>query len=709
MTKIAGWLNPETMRLTGLALLHFLWQGGAIAAAAFMGMSVVRRAAARYVIGVAMLAMMVAAPVVTFVVLQRHQPETVRNTQIRTRSATKPALAALSSVTSENFSLGAADAQKSSSIYLMWFVQAWFFGVLVLSLRPAAGLFFIERLRLKQGTDLSGALGARCLELQRRLKILRVVQYCESLQLEAPAVVGWFRPVVLLPVSALTGLSTQQLEAVIAHELAHVKRLDAFVNLFQMAAEALLFYHPAVWWLSKRIRAERENCCDDVAISLGGNAVEYARALAAMAEWQSAPALAMAANRSPLTARVARLLGVTKLSVGSRGAGIAGSVLCLCASVLAGNALLGAVQTKQAASTRASKKDGFASMVQRAGEENRDAAMEARRVTRAAVAVPVHVVAHMLGSPAAGDATARGRDEQDQKREEKKSDSGAAEAERNESSSYTDGRETMGLTGRNGNATGSYIEGLKAEGFTGLTVDQLIALKVQGVTAEYVHGIKALGLKPEVNDLIAMKVQGVTPELIRGLRDSGMALDIDEIVAMKVQGVTPEYVKQLHDAGIKVDSDNILGMKVQGVTGEYIREMREINGADVSSGELIGLKVQGVTAEYVRKMKTLGFALNAGEIIGMKIQGVTPEYVGDIKALGLHPDANDVIGMKVQGVTADYIKGLQAAGLKLEIHAVIDAKVMGITPEFAEKARQHGFQNLTVRKLMALKNSGVLD
>ena len=124
---------------------------------------------------------------------------------------------------------------------------------------------------------------------------------------------GWFRPVVLLPVVGADGIAAEQLDAVIAHELAHVKRLDSFVNLFQIAAETLLFYHPAVWWLSKRIRAERENCCDDVAISVCGNAVEYARALATMAEWQSAPALAMAANRSPLAERVARLLGVIEI------------------------------------------------------------------------------------------------------------------------------------------------------------------------------------------------------------------------------------------------------------------------------------------------------------------------------------------------------------------------------------------------------------
>src|SRR4029077_21191743 len=218
---------------------------------------------------------------------------------------------------------------------------AWLLGVIVLSLRPAAGFLLIERMRIKKGAPVTGALRERCLELQRRLGLSRVVQYCESLQLQAPAVVGWFRPVVLLPVSALTGLSAQQLEAVIAHELAHVKRLDSFVNLFQIAAETLLFYHPAVWWLSKRIRAERENCCDDAAISVCGNPVEYARALATMAEWQNAPLLAMAANRSPLAERVARLLGVATLDRGVRSAGLVGGLLCVCVSLLAGNALLG--------------------------------------------------------------------------------------------------------------------------------------------------------------------------------------------------------------------------------------------------------------------------------------------------------------------------------------------------------------------------------
>src|SRR5260370_819364 len=169
----------------------------------------------------------------------------------------------------------------------------------------------------------------------------RVIQYCECHRLDAPAVLGWFRPVVLLPVRALTGLTEEQIEAVIAHELAHIRRLDCFVNLFQIATETLLFYHPAVWWVSQRIRAERENCCDDEAISICGDAVNYARALTLMEEWRTAPALMMAANRSPLAQRVVRLLGWDGAAGRIRVAGLGGSFVCLVGDLLAGKAFLG--------------------------------------------------------------------------------------------------------------------------------------------------------------------------------------------------------------------------------------------------------------------------------------------------------------------------------------------------------------------------------
>lgn len=663
MSDFGGWLNAETMRLIGIALLHFLWQGVAIAAAAFMLMTLVRRAAGKYVVALGMLAVMFASPVITFLLLaQREQPRVTSAT-----GSTGLTSVAISSGPAEFFNLGAAAAHRSSQIYLSWFVEAWFLGVLLLSLRPAAGFLLIEQMRIKKGAPVTGALRERCLELQRQLGLDRVVRYCESLQLQAPAVVGWFRPVVLLPVSALTGLTTQQLESVITHELAHVKRLDSFVNLFQVATETLLFYHPAVWWLSKRIRTERENCCDDLAISVCGHPVEYARALATMAEWQSTPALAMAANRGPLAERVARLLGVAKLDRGLRGAGLVGGLLCVCASVLAGNALLGVAQPNKASNDQ---RPGPA--IQEVRPEDGDAAIVVRParplpkpVTEPGMtlipAPTLVLAAEFSPTPEAPVIAGTNQDGQDQENKGENSEVRADERKRSRS--------------------GSYIDGLKAEGIVDLSIDQLIAMKLQNVTPEYVHSIHALGLKPVVSEFIAMRVQSVTPELIRQLRDAGLTQNIDQIIAMRVQGVTAEYVRQLHEMGFDTDAGSVLAMKVQGVTSEYVREMRSVTDPKLSGRE----------------------------IVAMKVQGVMPEYVRELKAMGLQLDADDVISMRVQGVTAEYVKRLQSAGLKLDARGVIGAKVQGITPEFIERARSHGFQTLNIDKLLALKNSGVLD
>jgi beta-lactamase regulating signal transducer with metallopeptidase domain len=142
--------------------------------------------------------------------------------------------------------------------------------VCLLALRVACGLLLLEHLRRRGLSALPVEIVERCLALQRRLGISRVVRYCECRLITVPSVIGFLRPIVLLPMRALTGLSAEQLEAVIAHELGHIKRFDVAVNLFQVVAETLFFFHPAVWWLNKRIRAYREECCDDVAISSCG-------------------------------------------------------------------------------------------------------------------------------------------------------------------------------------------------------------------------------------------------------------------------------------------------------------------------------------------------------------------------------------------------------------------------------------------------------
>jgi beta-lactamase regulating signal transducer with metallopeptidase domain len=353
MTNFAHWISPEMMRTLGWTLLHFIWQGAAVAALFAVAMAACRSASARYAWAVGALALMMASPVVTFVWLPREGIPAVRSgapgsfawvgsgarhAGVRAVSGAPPAA-----------SLGA------QPVAMLWLVELWFLGVLILSLRTAGGLLLVERMRRKEIKPVGQELHERCMALERKMGLDRVIRYCECHRLDAPAVLGWFRPVVLLPLRALTGMDAQQIEAVIAHELAHIRRLDCFVNLFQIAVETLLFYHPAVWWVSQRVRAERENCCDDEAISICGDAVVYARALTLMEEWRTAPALLMAANRSPLAERVVRLLGLDgDAATGrTRMAGWGVSFVCLTGALLAGNAFLGVAHASLGTSSSA--------------------------------------------------------------------------------------------------------------------------------------------------------------------------------------------------------------------------------------------------------------------------------------------------------------------------------------------------------------------
>jgi len=604
---IANWLSPEFMRPAGWALLHFLWQGTALAALAAVVMALFRRASARYLVAVSILVAMLAAPVATFFYHRDASPAA---------TGTAPAPAVFHLADWRPTPAASFSPQPIAPDLFPWIVQAWLFGVAFFSLRSTGGVLVLERMRRRQSIPAEGRLRELCLQLQNRLGIVRAIRYCQCAWLEAPAVIGWFRPMVFLPVSALTGLSESQLQAVIAHELAHIKRLDSFVNGFQVIVETLLFYHPAVWWLNRRIRTERENTCDDVAIALCGNALEYARALTLMEEWRVAPAMAMAANRGPLSPRIMRLIGINRLRSGLRGIGLTAGALCLSVALVAANAIFGITGKVRAQAVPAAP------------------ATPAGKPSPAAKPAPVAKPSPVRSAEPAG---------------------APVPAE-------------------------SYVDGMKAAGLGDLSIDELIALKIQGVTPEYVQKMKELGIRP----------------------------DADTLVGMKVQGVTPEYISDLRAVDVKVDDDEIIGMKVQGIDAAYVRALQQ-EGIHADADELIGMKVQGVTPEYVRGLKEQGFQPTADEIIGMKVQGVTPECIRDIHALGLKPTTDEIIGMKVQGITPDYIKALQSAGFKFDVDELIGAKVQGITPEFIEKARKHGFQNLTLDKLIQLKHLGVLD
>ena len=182
-------------------------------------------------------------------------------------------------------------------------------GVVVLSVRLLLCWMNVGRLSRRGTSPVSESVASMFNALVDRVGASRSVRLLESSLVQVPTVLGAIRPVILLPATAVTGLSTSQLEAILAHELAHVRRHDYLVNLLQTAIETLLFYHPVVWWVSRRIRDERENCCDDVASAVCGDRIEYAQALVRMDEIRgTTPQLAVAATGGSLLQRVRRLV-----------------------------------------------------------------------------------------------------------------------------------------------------------------------------------------------------------------------------------------------------------------------------------------------------------------------------------------------------------------------------------------------------------------
>ena len=260
MAGLNSWLSPNVMHALGWALIHSLWQCLALAAAAAVLMAVSSRPSVRYVLGVGALAAMLAMPVATLFVLVRAPAHAVPVAGLPQAAApfTQGPAAVLHSVTPLlSAEEGAKKAPEASPVVraleanrfaspniLPWLVAAWLSGVVFFSLRFAGGFLLLENMRRRQSAVPNAGLLALCHEVQRQLGLDRAIRYLECGWLQAPAVIGWLRPIVLLPIAAITGLSEVQLRAVITHELAHIRRFDTFVRSVPGAGGNLALLSP---------------------------------------------------------------------------------------------------------------------------------------------------------------------------------------------------------------------------------------------------------------------------------------------------------------------------------------------------------------------------------------------------------------------------------------------------------------------------------
>ena len=322
-------LQSPWVPVVGLALVHFVWQGALIHAVLGVVLRIVPagRVDVRYALACAALVVMFAAPIVTVVRLAPTPVAAAPLAALSDATASEPAavaganpsaaVARGSGVQAARVPTGSDGAQLSARAGLaVWLapllpmlVVAWLAGVATLLVRLVGGLALAHSWRTRHVAPVSTEIAQVAAAVAARVGVRRAIKVFVSVKAAVPMVVGILRPVVLLPASAVTGLSARQLELLLAHEFAHVKRLDPLVNMFQNVVEAVLFYHPSVWMVSRLIRREREFCCDDVATATGGDRLLYAVTLRDLAMLQQPRVtVGVAATGSPLPERIRRIV-----------------------------------------------------------------------------------------------------------------------------------------------------------------------------------------------------------------------------------------------------------------------------------------------------------------------------------------------------------------------------------------------------------------
>ncbi len=330
----------------GWVLLHFVWQGTLIALALAVLLAVTREGHARlrYILSCGALVLMLAATLATAALMRSTDGSALPGEVMVAPGSTPPTLSASAGRRADHAGIPGrvspptaadrADAKRPEFLQsivdrtMPWLVLAWLAGVCLLSFRLLGGWWSTRALRVGGVSPVPEWCQAQLGALSARMGIVRPVAIVASVGITVPVILGHVKPVILLPAAVLSGLSAAQVEAIVAHELAHVRRHDYLVNLVQTVIETLLFYHPAVWWVSRQVRETREHCCDDIAVAVCRSRREYVNALLDLEELRgSMPVMALGATDGSLLARGRRLLA--PMSTQTASPRLAGSVIAL--------------------------------------------------------------------------------------------------------------------------------------------------------------------------------------------------------------------------------------------------------------------------------------------------------------------------------------------------------------------------------------------
>jgi beta-lactamase regulating signal transducer with metallopeptidase domain len=603
----------DSMEVLGWTLLHFCWQAAAIALVyriVDLALPAKARSNVRYGLALTALFSMFVVSLATFayektrgangVATQVLAPQVAQ--QLREEVSALPAVGAgLMTHTGQRI-----DLAEYAARWMPWLDAAWFAGVLALSIRTVGGWWLIQRLRRSGLTQVPESVLGSLTRLSQRMDIRRRIDLRVSGRISGPLAMGVFRSLILLPASVLTALNEEQLEVVLAHELAHIRRADYLWNILQSMIETLFFFHPAVWWVSNKLRQQRELCCDDAALACCSDPLVYATALLRLEEQRSSRLhLAMAldghAAGSGLRDRIVRILGE---SPQSRREIAPLSLLGVCAML---SLFLFPLQQL------------FASLP--------TDAKQAARILGAAVVVPspsAKIFANPLPveRPVVRPSHVACLDELPAPAHVASAAHAISQAAAPAASAVA--AQSPPVVSANASQKSDYIAQMRAAGYD-VDLDKYIAMKIQGVTPQFAQSMSALGFgKPTADELVSLKIFGVTPETVRELRASGLdATSFQDLVSYRIFKVTPEFVAGMKDAGFSgIPSKKLVELRVQGVTPEFARATKQ-QFPDVTVDQLVQLRIFHIDEAFVASAKSHGFDhLTIDRLVKLRMSGL---------------------------------------------------------------------------------------
>jgi len=618
------------------------------------------------------------------------------------------------------------------SRHLPLIVALWFLGMSMFLLRLLGNIGYIYYLKNHLNFPVEQFWDDLLQGLVRKTRIGAPISLLESALVRTPMVIGYLKPVILFPIGMINRLDPANVEAILAHELAHIAHRDYLFNILQSIVEALFYFHPAVWWLSSRIRHEREIAADDAAVRLTGNSIEYAKALVIiqdMAFMPLSPSLAFAGQQKrQLIHRVHHILHIqpsTNLAM-EKFIGTCAILLVLLGLGYAQNknttsATEGYAQTGTSGNALSGIWEGtikddkvcinLSSRSEHSSWINGDCYLKSEFSS-----LPTVESEFSLSRPA-GTITFKGKFENNEGygRFRFAADQGFSTWLKENGISGIDEEAMVHLFFAN--IDKDYVLSLKKSGYDKISGEDLQNMAIHGLDPKNIAAYQALSKslgegQPSIEIMLNLSIHDIDQDYIKSLTQAGFPkLSTEEIMNAKIHDLSPEYIKQCSEMGFdNLTFEDVLNFKIHDITPAFLNDLKKSGIGPLSAEEALNMRIHDLSPAAIAEFKKMGFAdLSSDDLLNLKIHEITPAFLDEMRKSGFdNLSAEDAINLKIHGITPAFIDEMRKTGFdKLSAEDAINLKIHDINAEFVRELNNGGFRNLSVDDAVNCKIHGV--